>query len=43
MKPLVPQHVMPQHGQATREAPIDPKAGGRLFAKMPDPRSSMND
>lgn len=30
-------------GQATREAPIDPRAGGRLFAKMPDPRSSMND
>lgn len=30
-------------GQAAKPAPIDPRAGGRLFAKMPDPRSSMDD
>jgi anion-transporting ArsA/GET3 family ATPase len=30
-------------GQATRPAPIDERAGGRLFAKMPDPRLSMDD
>ena len=30
-------------GQATRPAPIDPRAEGRLFAKMPDPRESIDD
>ena len=30
-------------GQATRPAPIDERAGGRLFARMPDPRLSMDD
>jgi anion-transporting ArsA/GET3 family ATPase len=30
-------------GQATRPAPIDPRAQDRLFARMPDPRSSMDD
>jgi anion-transporting ArsA/GET3 family ATPase len=30
-------------GQATRPAPIDPATQGRLFARMPDPRSSMDD
>jgi anion-transporting ArsA/GET3 family ATPase len=30
-------------GQASKPAPIDPRAEGRLFAKMPDPRSSMDD
>lgn len=30
-------------GQATRPAAIDPSVQGRLFARMPDPRSSMDD
>lgn len=30
-------------GQATRPAPIDERSGGRLFARMPDPRQSMDD
>ncbi len=30
-------------GQATRPALIDPRAQDRLFARMPDPRSSMDD
>lgn len=30
-------------GQSTRPAAIDPSAQGRLFARMPDPRSSMDD
>ena len=30
-------------GQATRPAPIDPRPGVKLFAKMPDPRSSLDD
>jgi len=30
-------------GQATRPAPIDPRCEGRLFAKMPDPRESIDD
>lgn len=30
-------------GQATKPAPIDERAQGRLFARMPDPRLSMDD
>lgn len=30
-------------GQATKPANIDERAGGRLFARMPDPRLSMDD
>ena len=30
-------------GQATKQAPIDPRTEGRLYAKMPDPRSSIED
>ena len=32
-----------QVGQATRQAPIDPRTEGRLYAKMPDPRESIDD